>query len=174
MILNIFVIVSCFGTLNGLMLATTRSFYTMAERGVGPSPKIFNQIDEHTNMPTNSSIISVLMVGIWLVFFYGANLSEGWFGKFKFDSSELPIITIYAMYIPMFIMMIARYRKDLGIVKGIIIPVLAICSCIFMVIASIIAHVTTFIYYLIVYSVIMLIGVLVLYLNYKEKKHQEK
>ena len=169
-ILNVFVIISCFGTLNGLMLATTRSFYTMAERGVGIAPKIFDQVDEHTNMPTNSSIASVLIIGVWFVFFYATNLTSGWFGDFKFDSSELPIITIYAMYIPIFIMLIVKERKELGVVKGIIIPVLAIFSCIFMVYASLVAHTDTFVNYLISYAIIMAIGIVVLYFNYKKQK----
>lgn len=169
-ILNVFIVVSCFGTLNGLMLACTRTFYTMAERNIGPKPQVFKQIDPHTNMPANSSIASLLIVGIWLVFFYATNLTEGWFGSFKFDSSELPIITIYAMYIPIFVMMIAKLRKEVGIFRGIIMPLLAILSCVFMVFASIIAHTNTFAYYLITYAVIMLIGMFVLYKNYKKYK----
>lgn len=169
-ILNVFIVVSCFGTLNGLMLASTRTFYTMAERNIGPKPIIFKQIDPHTNMPSNSSIASLLIVGLWLVFFYATNLTDGWFGNFKFDSSELPIITIYAMYIPIFIMMIVKLRKEFGVFKGVILPLLAILSCIFMVFASIVAHTNTFAYYLITYAVIMLIGVFVLYKNYKKYK----
>lgn len=172
-ILNVFIVISCFGTLNGLMVASTRTFYTMAERKIGFKQKMFEEIDQHTNMPVNSSIASLLVVGIWLVFFYAANLTEGWFGGFKFDSSELPIITIYAMYIPIFVMMIIKQRRELGVLKGIILPLLAVLSCIFMVFASIIAHTDTFVYYLITYSVIMLVGVFVLYKNYKRHKNFE-
>lgn len=173
-ILNVFVVISCFGTLNGLMVANTRTFYTMAERNVGFKKEMFKELDKNTNTPVNSAIASSLIVGVWLVFFYAANLTEGWFGSFKFDSSELPIITIYAMYIPIFIMMIVKQRKELGIFKGIILPVFAILSCIFMVFASVIAHTNTFVYYLITYALIMLIGIIVLNKNYKEyKKHYE-
>lgn len=167
-ILNIFVVISCFGTLNGLMVACTRSFYTMAEKNIGIKPNVFKQIDECTNMPTNSSILGALLVGIWFVLFYAMNLTDGWFGKFKFDSSELPIITIYAMYIPLFIMMIKKERKSMGILKGIISPILALISCVFMVYASFISHKETFIYYLILYAVVMLIGALVIFRKNKE------
>lgn len=173
-ILNVFVVVSCFGTLNGLMLACTRSFYTLAERGVGLKPKLFNQIDEQTNMPANSAIASVLVIAIWLVFFYATNLTEGWFGAFKFDSSELPLVTIYAMYIPIFIMMIVKERKSLGVLKGVVCPVLAIISSLFMVYAAIMTHKTTVVYYLITFIVIMAMGILVLYFNYKNKNISEK
>lgn len=169
-LLNVFVVVSCFGTLNGLMVANTRTFYTMAERNVGFKKEMFKELDKNTNTPVNSALASSLIVGAWLVFFYGANLTEGWFGSFKFDSSELPIITIYAMYIPIFIMMIVKQRKELGVFKGIILPSLSVISCLFMIYASIVAHTNTFVYYLITYAIIMLIGVIVLNKNYKEYK----
>lgn len=173
-ILNVFVVISCFGTLNGLMVACTRSYYTMAEKNIGFKPQVFKQIDKCTNMPTNSSILGALLVGIWFVLFYAMNLTDGWFGKFKFDSSELPIITIYAMYIPLFIMMIKKERKNMGILKGVISPVLALISCLFMVYASFISHKETFIYYLILYTVVMIIGAFVIFRNKKKEVMEEK
>lgn len=173
-ILNVFIVISCFGTLNGLMVATTRSFYTMAESNIGFKPNIFKQIDKETNMPTNSSVASLLVVAVWLVFFYATNLTQPWFGKFKFDSSELPIITIYAMYIPVFVMMIIKERKNEGILKGIILPILAICSCLFMVYACIVAHKETIVYYLIAYLLIMVIGIVVIFNNYRQQKSNNR
>ena len=43
-----------------LMLGTTRGLYSVAVRGEGPNPKMFSQVDETTNMPTNSSIFGLL------------------------------------------------------------------------------------------------------------------
>ena len=55
-------------------------------------------------MPTNSSILGLFFVAVWFVYFYGANLAPfQWWGVFSFDSSELPIVTTYALYIPIFI-----------------------------------------------------------------------
>ena len=59
-VLLVFVVISCLGTLNGLMTGCTRGFYSLAARDMGPSPKVFKCIDENTNMPTNSSILGVL------------------------------------------------------------------------------------------------------------------
>ena len=114
-LLNICIVISCLGTLNGLMVAATRGMYAIAERNEGPKPEMFSQIDKSSNMTTNSSIWGLFMCSAWLVYFYGANLSPdgGWFGPFSFDSSELPIVTIYALYIPMLIMWIKK-EKDLG------------------------------------------------------------
>ncbi len=102
-LLNICIIISCLGTLNGLMVGATRGMYAIAARNDGPMPQTFSQIDKATNMTTNSSIWGLFVCALWLIYFYGANLTSGWFGVFNFDSSELPIVTIYAMYIPIFI-----------------------------------------------------------------------
>jgi len=169
--LNVCIAISCLGTLNGLMVAATRSMYAMAIRNQGPCPKLFRQIDGATNMVSNSAIWGLLMCCGWMVYFYGGNLSSGWFGLFNFDSSELPIITLYAMYIPMFIMFMKK-EKDLGVCKRFILPVLAIVACGFMVFAAIYAHgiipyltarkAGSFslpaLFYLIVFAVIMFIG----------------
>ena len=100
--LNICIVISCLGTLNGLMVGTTRGMYAIAARDQGPDPEFFSQIDKKSNMVTNSSIWGIFICAVWLIYFYGANLTSGWFGLFNFDSSELPIVTIYAFYIPMF------------------------------------------------------------------------
>lgn len=162
-ILKVFIVISCLGTLNGLMLACTRCLYSLSTRKMGPKPEMFEQIDNSTNMPTNSAIFALLVCALWFTYFYGANLAPKlWFGVFSFDSSELPIVTIYTMYIPIFIMLIKKDRKEFGVFKGIVLPVLSIISCAFMTIAAIYAHKASVIYYLIIYVVIMLIGVLFL------------
>lgn len=153
----VFVIISCLGTLNGLMLGCTRGLYSIAVRGRGPKQEVFKQVDNITNMPTNSSVIGLLFCGIWLLFFYGANLTDSWFGFFSFDSSELPIVTIYAMYIPIFIMMIKK-ETELSIFKRFIMPIVSICGCIFMMIAACFAHRIAVVAYLIVFAVVMIIG----------------
>src|SRR5690606_5873519 len=116
-VLFVFVVISCLGTLNGLMMGCTRGFYSLAARDMGPNPKVFKHVDTNTDMPTNSSIIGLLICAFWLLYFYGANLVKvPWFGPFSFDSSELPIVTIYAMYIPIFFMMMVK-EKSLNFFK---------------------------------------------------------
>ena len=156
-LLFVFIVISCLGTLNGLMVATVRGLYSIASRGNGPRPDIMKQVDPVVNMPVNSGVIGVLLVAGWLLYFYGANLTEGWFGPFCFDSSELPVITIYAMYIPIFLM-IMKKEKDWGAFNRFIMPALSICGCLIMVIAAIFAHRMAVVYYLVVFAVGMLIG----------------
>ena len=126
-ILNVFIVVSCLGTLNGLMLASTRAPYSIAVRNHGPKPEMFAEVDAQTNMPSNSGILGLLFCAGWFFYFYAANLTAPIFGLFSFDSSELPIITIYGMYIPIFIMFIAKEGKK-DVFKNIVMPVLGIMT----------------------------------------------
>ena len=170
--LNICIVVSCLGTLNGLMLAETRGMYAIAERKEGPKYEMFAQVDKATNMTTNSAIWGLLLSAVWLVYFYGANLDGGWFGLFSFDSSELPIVTIYALYIPMFIAWMIK-EKELNVFKRFILPILSTIACGSMIFAAVYKHgVTPFIessangsfscpviFYLILFAVVMMIGI---------------
>ncbi|MCI7333776.1 MAG: APC family permease [Oscillospiraceae bacterium] len=171
-ILNLFVAVSCMGTLNGLMLGCTRGIYSVAVRGYGPAPKVYSEISKHTNMPTNSSIFGVLLCAFWLVYFFGANLTpKSWFGLLSFDSSELPIVTTYALYIPIFIFFMKK-AKDVNPFKRFVLPALAVIGSLFMVFAAVYSHgiaayqaaaaegkfACPVLFYLIIFAVIMVVG----------------
>ena len=175
--LNAMIVVSCLGTLNGLMVASTRSLYALSARNQGPAVKMFKEVSEQTNMPTNASVFGLLVCGAWLLYFYGANLwgnpetGKPLFGLFSFDSSELPIITIYAFYIPIFLMFIIKHGKE-NTFKNIVMPLIGIIASAFMVFAAVYAHGITpylnakangefsfpVLFYLIVFAVIMVIG----------------
>lgn len=139
-VLNAFVAISCIGSLNGLMLACTRGLYAVAARNEGPMPEVFSQVDAKTNMPNNSSILGLLLCAFWFLFFYGANLAPSkWFGVMSFDSSELPIVTIYAFYLPIFIQFM-RKEKNLGTLRRFVAPIAGMCGSVFMIVAAIYAH----------------------------------
>lgn len=183
-VLNLFVAISCMGTLNGLMLGCTRGIYSIAARGEGPKARLFAQVDAESNMANNSAILGLMMCSIWFLFFYLANLGTvNYLGFFGFDSSELPIVTLYALYIPVFIGFMKK-ATEFGKVRRFVFPVLGICGSIFMVIAAIYAHGiqpaqasvaagTAFrcpvLGYLIIFVVVMIIGLAL----YKNKKTSE-
>ena len=180
--LSVLIVISCLGTLNGLMLASTRSLYSISARNQGPKPDSVNEISRSTNMPYNSAIVGLVACAAWLFYFYGANLFDAtygyhygeWakalkegtitveqltasglfseemiqkivnapssiFGFFSFDSSELPIITIYAFYIPVFVMFIKKHGKE-NFVKNTLLPILGIIASAFMVFAALWSH----------------------------------
>ncbi len=139
-ILNLFVAVSCLGTLNGLLIGCIRGMYSISIRGYGPKVNLMKQVDPASGMPSNSCIVGLVIVASWLVYYYGANLApKPWFGTFSFDSSELPIITIYALYIPMFVQFM-RKEKTLSPVKRFVLPMLGIIGSAFMVMAAFYSH----------------------------------
>ena len=157
-LLFVFVVISCLGTLNGLMMANTRGFYAMAARKEGPRPRVFSVVDEVTKMPTNSALLGLMMAMLWLAYFYGANLAPTpWFGAFCFDSSELPIITIYAMYIPIFVMQMVK-EKEMPTFQRVIAPLAGILASGFMVLAAIISLGKAIIFYMILFAVVQAFG----------------
>lgn len=154
----VLIVISCLGTLNGLTLGCCRGLYSLAARGEGPNPRLFAQVDQVTNIPTNSAVISLLFNMAWLLYYYGANLGGGWFGRFNFDSSELPVITLYGMYIPMFVQLM-RKGTDMNGFKRYVMPGLGVIGCLFMIYAAFAAYgVDRVVHYLMVYAVIMVIG----------------
>ncbi len=139
-VLNTFVVVSCLGTLNGLMLGSTRGLYSVAARGDGPSSRVLAHVDEATKMPSNSAAIALVLCAGWLFYYYGANLGDTpVFGIFSFDSSELPIITIYAFYIPIFVRFALHHGRE-NIFRGIVMPMVSTAASAFMLFAAVYAH----------------------------------
>ena len=168
-VLNLFVAISCIGTMNGLMLGCCRGIYSVAARNLGPYPEVFKQVDARTNMPNNSAILGLVLCAAWGLYFFLSSLAGTWSGSvafagtafesapFLFDASELPIITIYAMYLPIFILWMIREREQ-NVCKRFVLPVLAILGSLFMVYACIVGHRMENFWYLIVFAVIMLVG----------------
>lgn len=57
--LFVFVVISCLGTLNGLMLGCVRGMYALSARRAGPRPGLFGTLDGATGMPANSSVLGL-------------------------------------------------------------------------------------------------------------------
>ncbi len=166
-VLNLFVAISCLGTANGLMLGCTRCMYSIANRGEGPDPQMYGQVDKKTNMPGNSAIFALMVTAAWFLYYYITNIAKLWEGPFAFDSSELPIITIYLMYLPMLIQWM-RKEKDQNVLRRFVMPGLSLCGSVFMVIACIFSHKIGCLWYLIVFVVIMAIGGITDYVGKKK------
>ena len=165
-VIHFLIIISCLGTLNGLMVASTRGVYALAARGEGISPKTFSNIDRTTNMPHNSAALGLLLCGVWLTYFLGGQFF-GWFGAYAFDSSELPIITVYPLYVPILVSFMMK-EKGLNPFLRFVLPSLSIVGAGVMVAASIFRHGISNIWYLVVFAAVMLVGALLL-LYHKRK-----
>lgn len=159
-ILKLFIAISCLGTTNGLMLGCTRCMYSLATRGEGPRPDVFSQVDSKTDMPANSAVFALLITAFWFLYFYFTNIAGTFQGPFVFDSTELPIITVYLMYLPMLIQWM-RKEKGQSLLRRFVMPVLAFCGSVFMVVACVFSHRWGCLWYLIVFAVVMAAGFLV-------------
>ena len=125
--------------------------------------------------------LTLLFCGAWFFYFYGANLTAPIFGPFSFDSSELPIITVYALYIPIFFMFIVKEGKN-NIFKNAVMPAIAIVCSLFMIFVAVYAHgivkyraaseIGEFsfpvLFYLIIFAVVMTIGAFL----YKQRRNK--
>ncbi len=174
LLIRILIIVSCFGTLNGVMLASVRGFYALAVRGEGFRPKTLASVDPETNVPVNSAILSLLLCGAWFLYFYGTNLADTpWFFVFSFDSSALPIVSLYALYIPIFVMFMIK-TTHASCLTRFVIPLLAVLASAFMVVCAVLAHRMSVVYYLILFAVIMAIGAIPLFRKQKKQSLTEE
>lgn len=173
-IILVFIIISCLGTANGMIMCTLRGLYSLAIRDWGPAPKMISEVDESTGMPLKSCILGIALMGFWLfqtstLFFQGPLAFNGtnnpaWL--LAWEADEICIITLYALYIPMFIHVMIN-KKSYNVFYRYIIPLLSLCSSLLMCYSLYISYGIQVLYYLIFFIGIMLIGV---YFNTKNKK----
>lgn len=117
-ILTCFVIISCLGTLNGLVLSVIRIPYSLAIRNQGPMPALLKKVNPKTNLPTNSAIFAAFLSATYLVLWY-CSINET-FGKY-IGLDEIPIVMIYGLYIFLYAWYVKTFT-DLGFVKRYIVP----------------------------------------------------
>ena len=166
----ILVVVSCVATCNGLSVANCRGLYALAARKHLPAR--FATLDPSSNTPLYSSIVSLVLALFWLLHFYGSNIEIPWFpDTFCFDSSELPIITLYAFYIPIFLLMMKR-EKEMSVFSRFILPGMAVLGCLFMVISCVIVHRSKMVGYLTIFFLDAAIGFLIFRKQKKKKKER--
>lgn len=128
-LLTVFVIVSCLGTLNGLVMGSSRGMYVLAYRGQGPSPKLFSTVNDNTNSTVPSALVGAAFSLFWLMVWYG-NFA-GWWGGFM-DISELPIAFLYVTYISIYIW-VMRSFTSLGIFGRFIAPLCALSGSLYII-----------------------------------------
>lgn len=168
-ILIFIVVISAIGTLNGIIMANSRASYALAINKHGILQDKMVSLTKKTNVPFYSSIVGFILAVLWLAYYYLSqtnSLSKGI--GFPFDSSELPIITAYTLYIPMYIFFIIK-NKDLNIFKRFIIPILGIIAALVMIVASIYRHQINVLYYLIFFMAVIGLAYLVVYLARKRR-----
>jgi APA family basic amino acid/polyamine antiporter len=145
--------------MNGLMLGCCRGIYAIAARKQGPAVEVLEQVDAKTNMPTNSSIVGLLLCAFWMAQWEFGLIQGKLPAIIAWENDELPIITLYGMYIPIFVIFMIR-EKGLHPVKRFVLPGLASACCAFMVYCAFAGYGIQAVYYLIVSCIVLAIGML--------------
>lgn len=129
-LLLVFIIISCLGTLNGLVMGATRGLYSIAVRQDNQGLEAFGNVDKSTDATVNSGLLALLLSAIWFVVWYGS--FQGWYNGLFMDISELPIATLYGIYI-FFYIWIIRTATDLNLFNRFLMPSLALIGAGYMV-----------------------------------------
>lgn len=159
------IVISCLGTANGMTMSTMRGFYSLAIRGSGPKPEAVADIDDITGMPLKSCIIGIGLMGFWLfqtstLCFQGPLVFNGTHNPewlLAWEADEICIVTLYALYIPIFFHII-KEEKTFNILNRFILPTLAIIASLFMCYCAYHAYGTQVYYYLLFFVIVQAIG----------------
>lgn len=141
----IFVVISVLGTLNGFILGFIRLPYSLALRNMVPMSDKLKKVNEVTHLPEYSAFAAFLITTVWQFINYFVqknNLIP------NSDVSEIPIVTIYALYIVLYVCVIKLYFK--GEVKnkflGLVIPSFAILGSLIIIVGGL-HNPMTFVYF---------------------------
>lgn len=163
-VLTGFVAISCFGALNALMLGCTNAIHSLAQSGRCPFKALFLKTNKSQTVPIFSYLTGFLLSILWLVFYSCTQLSDrAFFSLLAFDSSELPVVTAYVTYIPIFFMYMKECRKK-NLYGKCLLSAAGLCACMFMVYSAIIAHKDE------IFSYICLLSSLMIFFSLCEKE----
>jgi len=154
-VLFVFIIISCLGTLNGLVSAGGRMFHSIAIKKQGPQQSVLSSVDKATLMPANSMTLELVFTGIWMLVF-AAHLAPE-LPNFRFDAPNLVPVSFMGMMIPILVMMMVKETK-LGFFNRIISPLIAIAGATFCIYAIIYQQGRYVIYFLIVFALTSTVG----------------
>ena len=95
-IVFVFIVISCLGTTNGLMMGCARGAYSLGVRGEGIAPRFFARVDKKTDMATNSAWFGIIIALLWYSYWHFFFIHGMGPSFFNWEPDELPIITLYA------------------------------------------------------------------------------
>lgn len=126
------IIISVLGTVNGLTLAAIRVPYALAIRKELPFSHEFAKINQKTNIPGRSTLLTVLLTAFWM---FAHFLTTQIPALHQIDISSIPIFMMYVIYLILFISVIRKYKqKQLhGRFRGLVCPVFAIVGALLVI-----------------------------------------
>ncbi|MCL2560216.1 MAG: APC family permease [Turicibacter sp.] len=158
-----FIIISCLGTLNGLVIGSGRMFYSLSTSNTGPRQEIFSQLDRATKMPANSMALSLMLIGAWMLVsainHMGFWQLLGFAEDFRFHIQDLMPISFKVFMIPIFVGMMIK-EKELSFFKRFISPGFSVLAAAFLIYAIIDTQGRGVLVFAVVFVVITIIGLL--------------
>jgi len=155
---NVLILVSVLGTLNGLIMGGSRGMYNIALKGRGPKPVWFLKVSKY-NVPSYSLVISMVFSLLWGLLWFGN--FNGLFNGFM-DVSILPIVFLYGSYILVYFNIMIN-MKNLNVINRFIVPVLSTGGALYLIYGSFISDPLMFIYFSLIVLVIISFGVITYY-----------
>jgi APA family basic amino acid/polyamine antiporter len=120
-ILVVFLVISCLGTTNGLIMSCIRVPYSLAIRGEGIRPDLLSKVNEKTKMPFYATLQAYIVCLFYLFIWYGS--LDNMFGRY-IALDEIPIVSMYVAYLFLYVFYIKNF-KDLTFFSRYVKPVLA-------------------------------------------------
>lgn len=133
-IFTLFIMISCLGTVNGLIISSCRGMYTISCRGQGPAPEKFAKLGRNQSVSLYSTIYGyifiLVMLAIWCLAINGV-----WLFSYLGGMDSTICALIYGVYILMYVHIMVNF-KDLNVFKRFIMPIIAIIGSLFFVLCG--------------------------------------
>ena len=129
-----FILVSCLGTVNGVVISGCRGMYTLSIRGRGIAPKHFVKLGHNQSVSLLSCLYGLGCIILMLCIWYLA-LHEIWIFKYLGSMDEIICALIYSLYITMYIYIMKNF-KDRNVFVRFVMPIIAIIGSLFFIICG--------------------------------------
>lgn len=162
---NVIIVISILGVLNGINLAGIRMPQALAEKGFIPDFGI-SKINEKYQLSLKSTFLFVLLIIIWSITHYITLNYNVFNGR---DVSEITIVFGYCTYVILYLKVIKLIKNNQikKTLSGYLIPALAIVGSMIILIGSLITQFVYVLLFLTISSFIFLLGI-----KYYEIKHK--
>lgn len=137
-IINVFVIISILGVVNGLTLGSLRVPQTLASKNMLPASGKIEKIDQRIELSWGSCAISFALTAFWMVIHYITQK----LGILRGDISDIAIVFSYACYALLYVKVIKMKLSGeiKSVFKGIICPVFALMGSAIIVIGGVVSN----------------------------------
>lgn len=109
------IVISAYGTLNGLALAGIRFPYTLAVEGHFPMKKYFSEVNTKFDTPLKSGFLILVISGVYLLIPFVTGMSID-------ILADIPISIMWAFYAMLFIGLIILRKKEPNLVRPYKVP----------------------------------------------------